>query len=582
MATYMQWNDALCEWFFRPDLAGQPVYLSCDPSVPTTVAQAQGWELADPLEDLLAAVRAGRGNTEPLDPWVRQASRWRGAGSRGNPPWVAILAVTVLAASGGGRDETGPVLHDRAYYRPLRQLLGLPAGPQPRAFDNDVCMLWTFLRQWLEDDLHGARGRPTARASKHLPNVGWALSQTVLSSAERARLPQFFQAIGARPAEDIAGGVLLACYLRWAVRHPGQGARLATEDRSSPAAQMLAGVLHQSLLSWDGGSRDERGRVTLPLLLAYYSARGVLQLASRVPPGLDHRLVQIDGQTVALGAPQECLLLPGDAAAALAGQAITGRVAPSDPRGSATDGPALTMKLALADVHVLAADAELGMWVEAGAASFGEEHVVVVRDHAAPAAEQAMTALGGGASRLTRVRLPGGWRAYQRFEPTRPAEVAGNLTPLLPSGAQLAQLTGGLPVSARSRVWLTGGPPDVVLPELQDCQERTVRLNGQELPWPRAGRLRLAEQALSAGAYEMAVAGRLLRFSLVDEAADQDGRGDVRLTVDRRPVRHTFTATVQGSSEAAPGGGPEDADPTGGAGRCGNCLRSVGGHGRRT
>lgn len=584
VAGESQWSDALCDWFFRPDLAGQPVYLACDLSTPAAVALAQGWQLPDPLGDLVSAVRGRVGASEPLDPWVRQASRWRSAGSVGNPPWVAALAVTVLAAAGGGRSGDGLVLHERGYYRPLRQLLGLPDGAQPRSFDNDVCMLWTFLRQWLEDDLAGSRGRATARAPRHLPHVGWALSQTLLNAGERARLPDFFRAVGALPGEDIGAGALLACYLRWAPRHHRQAGRLVGLDRASAAAGVLAEVLHQALLAWDGRSRDERGRTTLPLLLAYHHSRGALQLASRVPAALAHRQLDVDGQLLTLGASQEYLLLPGDPAGALVGMAVVGRLLPEgdSPAEAAVD---LQMRLPVADLHVLAPSVELGMWAEVAGASFGQQHVVLVRDQVAPAVEQAITDLGGSPTRLTRIRLPLGWRAYQQFEPARVAEVPASLMALLPRGGQLVHLSGGLPLDQRARVWLTGGPPDVELPGLPDAQERLLRLDGIELPWPAGGRLRLRGYQLAAGPHELVVAGRVLRFVLADEAVDQDGRGDVRLTVDRRPIHHTLVP--EAPPHQAPTCGGVDAPSAGQAGSpltevlvCGASMRAGPGEGR--
>lgn len=574
MAGYVSWNDALCDWFFRADLAGQPAYLCCDASVPEAVALSQGWSLEDSLADLLSAVRARVGAVEPLDPWVREAVRWRSAGSIGTPPWVAVLAVTVLAACGGASSDGSLTVQDRAYYRPLRQLLGLPEGARPPAFDNDVCQLWTFLRQWLDGDLGGARGRCTASATKHLPNVGWALSQTLLGAAERTRLPEFFRAIGARPGEDVAPGVLLACYVRWAARHGGQAARLVAGDRESPAASLVAGMLHQSLLAWDGRLRDERGRTTLPLLLTYHSGRGMLRLATRTPAGMAGRTLTVDDGEVSLGGAQGLVLLPADAAGALAGHPVAGRLGPAGPDDRAAEVD-LQMRLPRADVHVLASNVELAMWVEVGTASFGRQHVVVARDRLTGAVEAAMAELGGDdAARLTRVRLPPGWVAYQRFEPTRLAELPADLAALLPSGAQLAHLSGGLPVDARARVWLSSGPPDVVLPDLAGTPDGTLRVDGQVLPWPADGRLRLCGRALAAGAHEVVVAGRALGFTLVDEAVDQDGHGDARLTVDRRPVRHTFSSSVS----ALPGlTGPAGGPPVGvEVTVCGACVSAPG------
>ncbi|SNS38915.1 hypothetical protein SAMN06893096_103497 [Geodermatophilus pulveris] len=534
-----QWSDALCDWFYRPELAGQPAYLFCDPSVPSMIAEANGWALPDPLADLLSAVRSRVAASEPLGPWLRQAHRWRREGRVGNPPWVAVLAVTVLAASGGGRDD-GLLIHERAYYKPLRRLFGLPQGAQPPDFDNDVRMLWTFLREWLDDDLGGSRGLSTASAPKHLCNVGWALSQTVLTPAERSRLPEFFRLIGALPGEDIAPAVLLASYQRWASRRGGLGASPPELDRSSAIREVLAAVLHQSLLAWDGRPRDERGRVTLPLLLGYYSARGEMRLASRAVPGLGHRRLAIGDQEITLGAPDEQIVVPGDPASALEGQPIRGMLAASeqDPAAGARE---IEMRLPSTDLHVLASSAELAMWVEVGAASFDHEHVVIVRERVAREAERAMAALGGSATPLTRIRLPAGWYAYHRFEPTRLANVDPKLGGLVPSRAELAQLSGGLPIELRNRIWLTAGPPDVALPDLVERQESQVlRLDGNELPWPADSRLRLREHGLRAGLHELIVAGRTMRFTLVDEAVDQSGHGDLELTVDRRAMGHRF------------------------------------------
>lgn len=550
---YSEWNDGLCDWFFRPDQHGQPVYLSCDPTMLAAVAEVQGWALDDPVADLLAAVRSRIGRGDLLDPWIREAFHWRRAGSEGAPPWVAILAVTVLAAV-GSQAAPGLIAGDRAYYRPLRLLLGLSPGGIPPGFDNDIAVLWSLLRDWLDDHLHGSCGRSTAVASSHLPNVGWALSQTVLNATERARLPGFFRAIGAEPGEDIGSDVLLACYLRWAARHAGHSARRDMFERGSPAAALLAGALHQLLLAWDGRSRDERGRTTLPLLLTYYSRDGALRLATQVAPGFADRSVVVGGEAVQLGPLEELVLLAGDPAEALAGRPLLGHLAATG-LGTHPTGPAFPMRLPATDVHVLATNDQLGMWVEVNGASFGREHVLVVRAAAAAAVEQAMTDLGSDVIHLSRARLPAGWCAYQRFEPSRPAVVAAHLTPLLPTGVQLAHLTGGLPINLRARIWLSGGEPDVALPDVDDRTGQVLQLDGVELDWPPHGPLHLRGRSLASGAHELVLAGRVLRFTLVEQAVDQDGHGDARRTVDRRSGQQilTFSTGLGAPSTSAPG-----------------------------
>jgi len=557
---YQEWNDAVCDWFFRPELAGQPAYLSCDGSVPAAIAGNHQWPVEDPVEDLLRAVRTRTGSRGPLEPSVREAVAWRKAGSTGNPPWVAVLAATVLAAAGSTHDGAGPVVSERAYYAPLRRLLGLPPGSRPEGFDSDIQMLWGYLGRWLDGTLASSRGRATATSSARLPHVGWALSQTTLSAGDRARLPGFFRAIRAEPGEQIADSVLVASYLRWVVRHPGRSARLKAVTRDSPAADLLAKALHHQLLLWDGRTRDERGRTSLPLLLTYYHGDGRLRLATRVADGFQHRTViatlGTEAGKVELGGVDEFVLVPGQTAEALAGRAVEGQLvsAPGSPAGSCT---AFRMKLPVTDVHVLRTNPELGMWAEVSGATFGEEHVVVVRSASATAAEQAMADLGSAAVPLRRAKLPAGWSAYHRFAPTRPASVPDSLSPLLPSVSELAELTGGLPLDGRSRVWLTGGEPDVVLPEVEDRAAQVLQLDGHTLSWPAAGPLVLRGRALAVGPHQLAVAGRSLQFSLVDSGVDQDGRGDARRTVDRRPVQRQLTVDggtadpvgAQGSSD---------------------------------
>lgn len=551
MVGYREWNDALCDWFFRPEFAGQPVYLSCDWTVPDAVAGVHQWPVDDPVDDLLSAVRTRTGSKGPLEPSVREAIAWLRTGSNGSPPWVAVLAATVLAAAGSTHDSAGLVVSERAYYAPLRRLLGLPPGNRPEGFDNDIQMLWTYLERWLDGTLAGSRGQATATSSTRLPHVGWALSQTTLSAGDRARLPSFFRAIRAEPGEQIADSVLVASYLRWVVRHPGRSTRLKSVTRDSPAADLLAKALHHQLLLWDGRTRDERGRTSLPLLLTYYYGDGRLRLATRVADGFEHRTViatlGTEAGEVELGGVDEFVQVPGGTAEALAGHAVEGQLvsAPGSPAGSRT---AFRMRLPVTDVHVLRTNPELGMWAEVSSATFGEEHVVVVRSASAPAAARAMADLGGAAVPLRRAKLPAGWSAYHRFEPTRPAAVPDNLSPLLPSGNELAELTGGLPLDRRTRVWLTGGEPDVVLPEVEDRAAQVLQLDGHALSWPPSGPLVLRGQGLAAGPHQLVVAGRSLRFSLADEGVDQDGRGDVRRTVDRRPVQRQVTACVGADS----------------------------------
>jgi hypothetical protein len=160
------WNRALRSWFFRPDLAGRPAYLAVDKESLTEIACEWAPEVADATESLCRAVRWRVNSDAPLGWWISTAVRWRLAGYQSDPPFLSILAVTVLAAT------IVDDVNDRSYYRRLNALLGLPAVTMPRYFDSDVQQLWTYLNEWLTDVRHGQLGTATATNVGGLANVG--------------------------------------------------------------------------------------------------------------------------------------------------------------------------------------------------------------------------------------------------------------------------------------------------------------------------------------------------------------------------------------------------------------------------
>src|SRR5262249_20879085 len=145
LADERAWNQALRSWFYRPDLAGRPAYLAVDEETLATIARERHLDVADATESLVQVVRYRVSPRMPLGWWIDEAARWRHAGSKEDPPFLTVLAITVLA--GTIVDE----VNDRSYYRPLNRLLDLPGTSMPRYFDSDIQQLWTYLNEWLTD-----------------------------------------------------------------------------------------------------------------------------------------------------------------------------------------------------------------------------------------------------------------------------------------------------------------------------------------------------------------------------------------------------------------------------------------------
>lgn len=505
------WNVALAGWFFREDFAGRPVFLCVDEETLAAVGRESGTAPDNALDSLTHAVRAGVRANAPLESWIAASSAWRRSGFVGPPPFLSVLAVTVLAATMLGDPN------DRSYYLRLNGLLGVAGRAMPRYFDSDIQQLWTGLNEWLTDVEHGARGVATATNLKSsFPNVGWALSQTVLRPSDRAKLPFLFSALGVYPGQQVDGQLLVAGLRRSGLASQGMSRRLSQVLDDATLTESLAATLASELATWDGTLRDETGRRATQLLLTFHQRSRAFGVAVRTPADLANLHLSVAGaDPVALGEAGDVQLLPVPVTASL----LDGANLPAqllDPVGDREPRP-IGLLMPRVDLHLLTPNDGLARWVDIRPAELHRPHLVLVRAEMASAAAAVMASLGGTAPRVASVPCPAGWRCYQ-FEPVRTVALDGPLSVLSPRGAEVSTLDGGLPISARSRLFLTSGPPDVLLDLTHS--EITAAVDGQPIQdIGPAGRLRLADRGLTAGTHRIDVGGTHLRLRLVDDHA---------------------------------------------------------------
>ncbi len=512
------WNRALRSWFFRADFAGRPAYLAVDEETLAAIARESRLDVADATKSLSSVVQYRVSPRAPFGWWVREAARWRRAGSKSDPPFLSVLAITVLAAT--IVDE----VNDRSYYRRLDTLLGLPGHMMPRDFDSDIQQLWTYLNEWLTDVCHGQLGTATASNLGGPANVGWAQSQTLLRPTDRAKLPLFFTALGAQPGQLVEGNLLVRRLRSWSSGGHALSRRLAAVLEDTRLSELLAGALQSELAHWDGTLRDEVGRIALKLLLAFHERSGRLETAVQVLEQLAGTTWQSDtlDSRLELGSAGELQLLSVSVTreildgmpllAALGGSASSG----SD--GTArTHPPVLTLVMPRRELHLLCPDDRLARWVEVPTALLHRPHLVLVRSEVAAAAADVMRRLGDNAQLVRRIHCPAGWTAY-RFVPVRSQVIDGPLAVLSPRGNELSALDGGLPISRRRRVYLTVGAPDLVV-DLRE-QSGLVTVDDAEASPDKAGRLRLADLGLPPGRHSVSVGGVHYELTLVDEFAD--------------------------------------------------------------
>jgi hypothetical protein len=523
------WNQALLSWFFRPDLAGRGVYLSVDEETLGQIADEWGFDGQDPTASLSQVVRHRVSNKSPLSSWTSEASRWRYTDSESGPPFLAILALTVLAAT------INDQINDRSYYRRLNALLGLPGAGMPRDFDCDIQQLWISLNEWLEHKCRGALGTPTATNIGGLANVGWAQSQILLRTSDRVKLPFFFTEAGLRPGQVVDGDLLVRRLRSWLADGRNLSRRLGVVLGDPRLSELLGETLHNELLQWDGTVRDEAGRMALRLLLAFHERTGNLEVASQIPEQLRGGIwsVGVPGSScvdLRLSAADEFQLVKIPVTSSLLdGFPLQAKPVPMQHHqcgdtAANTRRSALGLLLPRRDVYLLSPDDRLARWVQVPTALLQRPHLVLVRSEAASAAARIMSQLGSrGGQPFTRIHKPAGWTAF-KFIPERHQTINGSMAVLSPRGNEFSAMDGGLPISKRKRIYLTSGAPDIIW-DLHE-EEAPVDIDGVTVKTDTQDRLRLVNQRLGAGVHSINVGGVRYKLTLVDESADVSFEGN--------------------------------------------------------
>lgn len=527
------WNRALRAWFFRPDLAGRGAYLAVDEETLAAIANEWGFQAADPTESLSQAIHHRVSAQAPLHSWVSEASQWRRTGSESDPPFLAVLAVTVLAAT--ILDE----VNDRSYYRRLNSLLGLQGAAMPRDFDNDIQQLWTYLNEWLTEKWHGQLGVATATNIGGQANVGWAQSQILLRTTDRSKLPLFFTELGLQPGLMVDGDLLVRRLRSWSAGGRMLSRRLGLVLLDPRLSELLAGALHSELAHWDGTLRDQAGRIALRLMLAFHERTARLQIASQIPDELSGTTWNVetpgagDVQLELTSSDEPQLLTIPFSPSILDGIPLNAkRIADSDGRprepAEGNGNAALALILARHDVYVLCPDDRLARWVQVPMALLNRPHLVLVRSESGPAATRVMSQLASqGVQPFHRIHKPTGWDAF-KFTPDRYQAITGPLASLSPRGNELSAVDGGLPISKRKRIYLRPGAPDLI----RDLHEEAppVVIDGIEISAYDQTRLRLADLRLPTGTHSVAIGGVRYQLTLVDEFADEPFEGTLSFT----------------------------------------------------
>lgn len=516
------WNLAIFEWFFGDHVQGRPAFLSADEAALTAIAEARGWTVEDPMRSLQQCLRLYLETQRPFKYWVSVAESWKRSGSVAPPPFIHLLALTVIPVTELGDDNS-----HGAYYRPLFKALGIPDTPGRREdYRYHVPGMWGLLGDWLENQ-GGRYGQPTARPGSHSTEyLGYSRSQAIVRGVDRSAFIDFFNQVGYKPGERVLREILVARFETWATPS-SVSERIRRALREPDSREIVAETLLHDLETWNGESRDNDSRSVLRVVPRLNATRRSLTLVLLVPPGFGG-LRSDDTEYADAGDSRVFLNL------SIALEA--------DNRYQALEVAGRRLQLRHSRVHAFEEDPILGGYTAVDRMTEGRSAWLAVAD------------IARNTVRFLEDRnfnaqlwpsLPG-WKIYRDVRLDWGAETScpDDLQAVAPPLGLRAELRGGLPLgNGRYRA---GGAPDLLVPACPVPLE--VRLNGELLSVGVPGQpllLRLAERTTNDGQYVISVADQTLRFKIDSMPNDVDeGRYIVNVLIPDPPTLINTCRTV--------------------------------------
>lgn len=203
---YEEWNQKIARHFFNEAKANQRVFLSVDEAFITKLGDGEG------VADFIQAINEGpsihlKHARGPCSKARVLADNRRDSKSTEHPPYIAYLALFVLAASDDDDIERG-------YHKRLCELLGLPPKYAGIAGFREMIGVWDDLERWTCHDLGGGFGLFQVEFSGNLMHVGIPISQTILTDRERMGLPMVFNKAGLDPEDEVSDFELIRASLQ--------------------------------------------------------------------------------------------------------------------------------------------------------------------------------------------------------------------------------------------------------------------------------------------------------------------------------------------------------------------------------
>jgi hypothetical protein len=501
--TWDGWQQALAQRFLQPNLATEPVIFFVDDLELTAI----GGEDARARLTRVVSAELQESNS-PCSTMLARARGWSPSDEQ-PPPTLPLLATTVLAATDM---EASEGISAQNYYTRLTQLL-VPVGDlavwrsRLEADFPNVAAAWRDLHQWI---IASAGRASTIVENPHPAHIGYPLSQALIRRADQNALTNFWDRAALEPGDDQPPGRELLRDLKlWMRPHRGfsQSFQRTIVGVTGRVAELFEALLRQAAREWDGRVRDRSGRIVPRCRLSAWEEARICHLEWLVgPPDDPEQLSPSPFQ-------QEQLI-----------------------KGFWDDGGAPLHPAA--PVIILRFDPMLQRWLEVPDFRLQQEHALVWdSDSWRETAQEFVTSSYNGSAGMIRSvvgspKLRAVFGIYFTdqiiLEPALSKAALKGLVFEFQQRPRLA-LVDGLKISNAlgKRVYVCGGPPDLVLPAGDTGEMVDVALNRQATTFRRSGlSFALKPADLGPGDYEISADDTTLHFEVTDEPEAALGRPD--------------------------------------------------------
>lgn len=262
--TYKELNALLSAILFDETNRNRPVYIELDEEIRAALADHLGCGAEEVLSVIQQTTSKHYSENTSSDEYFRFASReiikWRRDSSEDSsldyPELPLLVCLTAAALDMGGDAEFNAL----AYYPRLAATLDIDdKDGLAESYRNHSQMIWSNWNYWLDTQLNSQYGIGTAFSIGAARHVGYALSQALVRSGDRKKLPAFFRKNGFSSHASVSNVDMQSFVDDWITSIDTYGNHEATPSKpfknlwNSPDARLrISEIICRELELWDG------------------------------------------------------------------------------------------------------------------------------------------------------------------------------------------------------------------------------------------------------------------------------------------------------------------------------------------